>query len=112
MVTHVEEQRGHAAVNLAWQTTADDRGEVWSQGQGLTPVEHGGLVAAVVVFVAALFLLAVWADSRSGFERCATLTDVSARLACYEKVRQQELQPPAKGAIAPTALSQSGSRES
>jgi len=106
MATHGKNSTGHAVANQTWHPTADDRDVFWSSHHGATPVEHGSLAAAIVVFVAALFLLAVWADSRSGFERCTALPDVNARLVCYEKVRQQEFQPPAKGASAPAALFQ------
>jgi len=105
MATHGKHIAGHADVNQAWQTTADDNGDLWSLDQEPTRVERGGLAASIVVFFIALFLLAIWADSQSSFEQCAALADVDARLVCYEKVRRQEIQPPAKGAVVPLAQS-------
>ena len=100
---------GHVDVNQAWQATADDNADdnsdLWSLEQAPTRVERSGLVVSIVVIIAALFLLALWADSQSSFGQCVALADVDARLACYEKVRQQEFRPPAKGAGMPAALS-------
>lgn len=105
MATYVKESSGHVDGKQAWQTTVNNDDDLWSLDQEQTPVEHGGLVASIVVFVAAFFLLAIWAGSQSSFEKCVSLPDVSARLGCYEKVRLQEFQPPAKGASMPAVLS-------
>ena len=73
------------------------------------PPEQLGMIAGGALLAVSLFLLVMWASTRTGYEACATIVEAEARTACYEQVRRQELSPePAKGARIPTGVLHAG----
>ena len=64
-------------------------------------VDRFGLRTALLVLVIALFVAAIWLANRPTFEKCSALVNVTEREACYEKLRDDLLKPPAKGADIP-----------
>lgn len=48
-------------------------------------------------------LLVAWASMPSDFEKCVDLASAAERTACYEALRAEAMQPPAKGAKVPAA---------
>ena len=83
---------------------AGDRGSnSRSQSGGSESAERIGTAVAMIVLSFALVLLVIWAESRPNFARCSAMADLDTRTVCYEELRQQGFQPPAKGANAPTA---------
>ncbi len=71
--------------------------------------DNVGTIAGTIVFAAGLFLLVMWAGTRTSFERCSAVADAGERAECYESLRKKEMeQAPAKGATAPAALLNAG----
>jgi hypothetical protein len=59
-------------------------------------VDRFGILTACFVLCLALFIAALWLRLPS-FEKCSALDNVTARNACYEKLRSDLSKPPAKG---------------
>jgi hypothetical protein len=60
-------------------------------------MDRFGIRTALFVLCVALFIAAIWLMSRSSFEKCSALENVTERNACYETLRNDLLKPPAKG---------------
>jgi hypothetical protein len=65
--------------------------------QPTTREERLGTAISMIVLAAGLVLLVVWAETRPSVRLCSAIDDVNARTACFEELRAQFLQPPAKG---------------
>jgi hypothetical protein len=64
-------------------------------------VDRLGIVTAAFVLCIAFFIAAMWFLNRPSFEKCSTLESVAERNACYDKLRNDLSQPPAKGPDVP-----------
>ena len=73
----------------AWPETPEER------------VDRFGFKTALLVLIIALFVAATWFANTSSFEKCSALENVSERNGCYEKLRDDQSKPPAKGADIP-----------
>ena len=60
-----------------------------------------GTSSALILFCIAFFIAAIWFVSSPSFEKCSAVENVTDRDVCYEKLRQELLKPPAKGADIP-----------
>ena len=60
-----------------------------------------GLLIAFFALGIAFFIAAIWFLNRPSFEKCSTLQSVAERNACYDKLRNDLSQPPAKGPDVP-----------
>jgi hypothetical protein len=61
-----------------------------------------GVRLSLLVLCVALALMALWFVSRPSFEKCSMLASQSERNVCYDKLRDELMTPPAKGANAPS----------
>ena len=64
-------------------------------------VDQFGLLIAFFALGIAFFIAAIWFLNRPSFEKCSTLESVAERNACYDKLRNDLSQPPAKGPDVP-----------
>ena len=64
-------------------------------------VDRFGLLIAFFALGIAFFIAAIWFLNRPSFEKCSTLESVAERNACYDKLRNDLSQPPAKGPDVP-----------
>ena len=64
-------------------------------------VDRLGIVTAAFVLCIAFVIAAMWFLNRPSFEKCSTLESVAERNACYDKLRNDLSQPPAKGPDVP-----------
>ena len=64
-------------------------------------VDRFGLLIAFFALAIAFFIAAIWFLNRPSFEKCSTLQSVAERNACYDKLRNDLSQPPAKGPDVP-----------
>jgi hypothetical protein len=65
-------------------------------------VDRFGLLIALFALGIAFFIAAIWFLNRPSFEKCSALESVVAeRNACYDKLRNDLSQPPAKGPDVP-----------
>ena len=64
-------------------------------------VDRFGLLIAFFALCIAFFIAAIWFLNRPSFEKCSTLESVAERNACYDKLRNDLSQPPAKGPDVP-----------
>jgi len=64
-------------------------------------VDRFGLLIAFFALGIAFFIAAIWFLNRPSFEKCSTLQSVAERNACYDKLRNDLSQPPAKGPDVP-----------
>jgi hypothetical protein len=60
-------------------------------------VDRFGLRTAFLVLCIAFLLAAVWIATKPSFEKCSALENVTQRNACFDTLRQDQLQPAAKG---------------
>jgi hypothetical protein len=56
-----------------------------------------GLSLSILVLTAALVLMVIWLIAQPSFAKCSGLGSQSERVACYQRLRDQLLSPPAKG---------------
>jgi hypothetical protein len=81
-----------------FQGPMDDDGEIEVAWPG-TPeerVDRLGIMTALLVLCIAFFIAALWVRG-SSFQKCSVLENVTERYACYDKLRDDLLKPPAKG---------------
>jgi len=64
-------------------------------------VDRFGLLIAFFALGIAFFIAAIWFLNWPSFEKCSTLQSVAERNACYDKLRNDLSQPPAKGPDVP-----------
>ena len=64
-------------------------------------VDRFGLLIAFFALGIAFFIAAIWFLNRPSFEKCSALESVAERNACYDKLRNDLSQPPAKGPDVP-----------
>jgi hypothetical protein len=64
-------------------------------------VDGFGLLIAFFALGIAFFIAAIWFLNRPSFEKCSALESVAERNACYDKLRNDLSQPPAKGPDVP-----------
>jgi hypothetical protein len=64
-------------------------------------VDRFGLLIAFCALCIAFFIAAIWFLNRPSFEKCSALESVAERNACYDKLRNDLSQPPAKGLDVP-----------
>ena len=64
-------------------------------------VDRFGLLIAFFALGIAFFIAAIWVLNRPSFEKCSALESVAERNACYDKLRNDLSQPPAKGPDVP-----------
>jgi hypothetical protein len=64
-------------------------------------VDRFGLLIAFFALCIAFFIAAIWFLNRPSFEKCSALESVAERNACYDKLRNDLSQPPAKGPDVP-----------
>jgi hypothetical protein len=107
MIPRKRSTQRYGNLESAGELAADDATNWRAGDQVSAPEEHIGMVVSMIVLTVALVMLVIWAQTRPSFERCSELPTVSARSACYEELRRQEMQPPAKGASAPAGTPKS-----
>jgi hypothetical protein len=64
-------------------------------------IDRFGVMTALFVLCVAFFIAAIWFLNRPSFEKCSTLESAAERNGCYDKLRNDLSQPPAKGADVP-----------
>ena len=64
-------------------------------------MDRFGLLIAFFALGIAFFIAAIWFLNRPSFEKCSALESVAERNACYDKLRNDLSQPPAKGPDVP-----------
>jgi hypothetical protein len=60
-----------------------------------------GIGFSLLLLCVALAIMVIWLISAPSFEKCSALENQSERNICYEKLRDDLLKSPAKGANAP-----------
>jgi hypothetical protein len=60
-------------------------------------VDRYGVATALFVLCVAFFIAAIWVLTQPSFEKCSTLENAAERNACFDTLRQDQLQPAAKG---------------
>src|SRR5262245_51187141 len=90
--------------NWNWDTTIDnDERDVLGSKSPEDVADQFAIRAALLVLYAALVIAAIWFVSSPSFEKCSTLENATDRNACYDRLRNELLKPPAKGADVPRA---------
>jgi hypothetical protein len=59
-------------------------------------VDLFGIRTALLVLCIALFIAAMWFASSPSFGKCSALEHLTERNACYDRLRNELLKPPAK----------------
>ena len=60
-----------------------------------------GIRLSLLILCVAFFIAAIWVINTPSFEKCSALNNVTERNACYGKLRNELLKPPAKGGEMP-----------
>jgi hypothetical protein len=71
--------------DVAWPNSPEER------------VDRFGIMTAAFVLCIAFFIAAIWFLNRPSFDKCSALENIAERNACYDKLRNDLSQPPAKG---------------
>jgi len=82
-------------------TTDNDAGDVLRTKSPADLADQRRIRIALLVFCIAVFIAAIWFQSRPSFEKCSAVENLTDRNACYEELRKDSLKPPAKGAGIP-----------
>jgi hypothetical protein len=79
----------------------DSKPEIVWPGNPEERLDRFGFRTALLVLALACFVAAIWFVNRPTFEKCSTFESAPERYACYDKLRDDLSNPPAKGANAP-----------
>jgi hypothetical protein len=70
--------------DVAWPGSAEER------------VDRFGMRTALLLLAIGLFIAAIWVISLPSFEKCSVTENATERHACYDKIRDELLKPPAR----------------
>ncbi|HXX08748.1 MAG TPA: hypothetical protein VEJ43_11860 [Pseudolabrys sp.] len=82
-------------------TIDDDAGDVLRPKSQEDLADQFGITSALILLCIAFFIAAIWFVNSPSFEKCSAVENLSDRSACYERLRDELLKPPAKGADIP-----------
>jgi hypothetical protein len=83
------------------KTTDDDAGDVpWRKSPEDVADQLATRIALLVLCIA-FFIAGIWFVSSPSFEKCSAVENVTDRNACYDGLRKELFNPPAKGADIP-----------
>jgi len=97
MISHVTMERPDWDFNEG----LDEAEAPWPDDSPAERADRLGILTAAFVLCIAFFIAAVWFLNRPSFEKCSTLESIAERNACYDKLRNDLSQPPAKGPDVP-----------
>jgi hypothetical protein len=74
----------------------DNQGDVPQPKSPEELVDQFGIRTALLVLAVGLFIAAMWVISLPTFEKCSAVANPVERHACYDRLRDELLKPPAR----------------